>query len=224
MRGARVELPKDNCRRELALPAGGRMDVQHIRQEFNIRYYLWAQLEAEREITNSFPNLQSFRCGTTWKMYQYMRQLEPNGQNLYARALLKHYHSDASKALGEKITENEANLLSRGWSCSPPNRRREQEVRTRQEAGERIKFASKRLLRVSMTAKFRQAFGEQCLGLDQSEAAQDLRFQMKFNEWMVQTSFWFGRQHTLMSYKHLIAAIGEFHIRFIPKSRLQPSS
>ncbi len=182
------------------------MNLQEVRNEFNVRYYLWAQLEADKEIADSFPHLQSFKGGMTWKMYQFMRQLDPSLQKTYSRALLKQYHAAAVKLLGNKLSNEEEILLTLGWSFSPPNSARENEVLIRREAGKKTRFASKRMLRASMDAKFRGAFGEQCLGLDRAGADPELRFQMKLRNWMVQTSFWFGRQHTLMSYEHLIAS------------------
>ena len=182
------------------------MEVQQVRREFSVRYYLWAQLEAEREIANSFPSLQSFKGGTTWKMHQFMRYLDPGLQSIYARALLKHYHVAAAKTLEETLTKEEELLLIRGWSFSPLGLDREREVQVRRAAGERIRYASKRTLRDSMAADFRQAFGEQCVECKQAQTASELRFLLKFNGWDVLTSFWFGRQRTLMSYKHLIAS------------------
>lgn len=182
------------------------MDIFQIRQEFNVRYYLWAKLEAERERANSFPTLESFKGGMTWKMYQFIRRLDPDGQNAYVHALLKHYHAGAAKVLGESLSKEEAILLDRGWAFNLARLGREDEVRIRRKAGEVIRFAGKRTLRASMAAKFRDAFGGQCLEVGQVEKDPALRFLMNCKKWIVQTSFWFGRQQSLLSYEHLIAS------------------
>jgi hypothetical protein len=83
------------------------------KQEFQIRYYLWAISEWEKEANESFPNLRSFKSGAVWETYQFMRLLDKGEQLTLARALLKRFHSDAVKSLGEKTSPEEDSLRSR---------------------------------------------------------------------------------------------------------------
>ncbi len=83
------------------------MTLSQAQLEFKIRYYLWAGSEWEREISESFPNLQRFKSGTFWKTYQFMRRLARGDRLATARGLLKRFHPDAVKALGETASPEE---------------------------------------------------------------------------------------------------------------------
>jgi hypothetical protein len=86
------------------------MKFSKAKTEFQIRYYLWAASEWEKEINESLPNLGSFKSGTIWETYQFIRLLEKHQQLTLARALLKRFHAEAVKSLGEGITVEEENL------------------------------------------------------------------------------------------------------------------
>jgi hypothetical protein len=49
--------------------------LAQAKQEFEIRYYLWAISEFEKEIDEGFPNFRSFKTGAVWELNQFMRQL-----------------------------------------------------------------------------------------------------------------------------------------------------
>jgi hypothetical protein len=86
------------------------MNFSKAQQEFQIRYYLWATSEWEKEINESLPNLSLFKSGTIWKTYQFMRLLDKNEQLTLARGLLKRFHQDAVKLLGENCSPEEEAL------------------------------------------------------------------------------------------------------------------
>jgi hypothetical protein len=86
------------------------MIFSKAQQEFQIRYYLWATAEFEKEIVESFPNLRLFKAGTAWETYQFMRQLDKHDQLTLAHALLKRSHPDAVKVLGESCSPEEVSL------------------------------------------------------------------------------------------------------------------
>ena len=46
------------------------MIFPEAKQEFSIRYYLWAKSDFEREIEASFPTLQMFTTGPAWQLYR----------------------------------------------------------------------------------------------------------------------------------------------------------
>ena len=39
------------------------MKFSEVKQEFEIRYYLWSKSEFEKEIEESFPNFRCFKAG-----------------------------------------------------------------------------------------------------------------------------------------------------------------
>ena len=86
------------------------MNFLKAKQEFQIRYYLWAISEWAKEISESFPNLCSFKAGSAWKTYQFMQLLGKTEQMVLARGLLKRSHADAVKTLGESCSQEEESL------------------------------------------------------------------------------------------------------------------
>jgi len=88
------------------------MTFSKAKQEFQIRYYLWATSEFEKEIDESFPNLRLFKSGSAWETYQFMQQLDKNEQLTLMRGLLKR-NNDAVQALGENCSIEEECLRSR---------------------------------------------------------------------------------------------------------------
>jgi hypothetical protein len=86
------------------------MTFEKAKQEFGIRYYLWAISEWEKEINESFPNLRSFKTGAFWETYQVMLQLDKSQQLTLAHGLLKKFHPEAVKALGESCSTDEESL------------------------------------------------------------------------------------------------------------------
>jgi len=83
------------------------------KEEFQVRYYLWAKSEWEREINESFPDLRSFKAGPAWETLEYMRHLSRREQLLVAGGLLKRFHPDAVKTLGETCSPDEVTFRAR---------------------------------------------------------------------------------------------------------------
>ena len=76
------------------------MTFEKAKQEFQIRYSYWATSEFESEIKGSFPNFQSFKAGSVWSFYQFIKRPDNEEQLLLAHSLLKRSHPDAVKELG----------------------------------------------------------------------------------------------------------------------------
>lgn len=185
------------------------MIFSKAQQEFQIRYYLWATSEFEREIDESFAGFSSFKNGSPKKLYQFMQQLDRKDQLILAHGLLKRRHSDAAKVLGESLSEEEESLLARDREFSLKQSDLEVEFFKRRRAGEKIKFASKTKLRKTIVAKFKNAFGSQCIQSIESEylaKEPEPAFQMKCYGWVINTSFWFGRGESLIDYCHNISS------------------
>ncbi len=182
------------------------MKFTAAKKEFDLRYYLWATSEFEREIEESFPTLRLFKAGSTWKTYQFMQQLAKSGQLNLAHSLLKRFHAEAVQALGESCSTEEELLRSRcdGFRLIPAGL--DAEIEARRMAGEKIRFASKRKLRKVMTAQFKAAFGDECIGLACVDEEPDLRFKMRRSGWTVNTRFDFGRSETLLNYRQNVVS------------------
>lgn len=244
------------------------MEFSKAQQEFQIRYYLWAISEWEKEINESFPNLRSFKSGSVWKTYQFMRLLDKNEQMLLAHGLLKRSHPDAVKSLGESCSSEEENLRRardrffdvrqkyqfvqqlqkegqfdvagfwiqqlRGEAVNVPSVAFfnddksllsqldavfqripisfEEEIASKKQAGEKIRFAGKRKLQKAITGKFKNAFGSQCISHDYDDIGDpSSHFDMKCCGWILSTHFWFGRRESLINYSHSITSPTKIH-------------
>lgn len=179
------------------------MTFAEAQQEFNVRYYLWATSEFESEIDKSFPNLKLFKSGDVWSLYQFIQQLDKSEQFILAHSLLKRFHSDAVKVLGESVSDEESYLRKRCDEFRSQFYGMRKEAVTSGRAGEKIKFATKSKLRKTIIAKFTQEYGKQCTTILTEEDG-DLRFEMKLAGWIVTTQFTFGRQENMIHYYHRI--------------------
>jgi hypothetical protein len=185
------------------------MTFSEAKQEFEIRYYLWAKSEFEEEIEKSFPNFRSFRTGVFLETHQFMQTLNRNEQRTLAHGLLKRFHPEAVRALGERCTREEELLIHKRdnfslYICSDFDR----QIIEKKRAGEKIKYASKPQLVKTMAAKFKAAFGDECLETDRDLSGDPgLEFEMKSCGWLVHTFFWLGRGETLLNYGHSILSI-----------------
>lgn len=185
------------------------MTLQKAQQEFKIRYYLWATSEFEREINGSFPDLKLFRTGPTWQVFQFMQKLGKSEQFVVARGLLKRFHPETVKALGETCSAEEKSLRDRldlfrhdvfGTSGI------ELELDARRRAGKKIRSLSKRKLLNVTAQRFQGAFGTQCAESDR-ELTGDARLEFRMKcpgGWVINTHFWFGRGENLIDYGHTI--------------------
>lgn len=183
------------------------MTFSEAKREFDIRYYLWATSEFEKEIEEAFPTLRLFKAGGAWKTHQFMLNLPKKDQLILARSLLKSSHPNAVKTLGETCSLEEEALRSRRGAAFSNIVSFGDEIRTRKKAGEPIKLASKRKLRKAIMAQFTAAFGSECIDLARADEDDEvLRFKMKRAGWFVITSFYFGRRRPILDYMHRIAS------------------
>jgi hypothetical protein len=185
------------------------MNFPKAQQEFKIRYYLWAVSEFEREVDEAFPDLQLFRTGPTWQLYQFMQKLDSERQLALARSLLKRFHPQAVKALSEICSTEEESLRNELDSFRHDAIAGiELEIDAKRLMGERIKFMSKRKLLNAMAQRFQAAFGTRCIesGRELTGDAR-LEFQVKCSGgWIISTYFWFGRGESLIDYGHAISS------------------
>lgn len=180
-----------------------------LKRQFAIRYYLWATSEWEREIAESFPRLRLFKTGFALEVYKFMRKLDTGDQRILARSLLKRFHPEAIQALDENCSKEEESLRSRldafrNWESA-------KEIFGEEMEGKKRKSASKKKLRTVMAARFKAAFGAECIEIPLCpEQDEDFSFKMKFSGWIIDTRFWFGRNASLINYSHSISSEAAF--------------
>jgi hypothetical protein len=239
------------------------MTFSKAKNEFDIRYYLWALSEFHREIDQSFENLRLFKVGAGRDILEIMDRLDRPRQRTLAHALLKRFHPNAVAALGQKASAEELALralrdsfreirraygfmlqleaanqpdLARFWlnqidrvslqilsgeapidetsvgsqiksvlGTTPPGF--EDEIDLRRKRGEKLKLIGKRKLLKITAERFQKAFNGLCIETLREETIDPtLAFAMKVDGWVLKTSFWFGRNSTVLNYAHLITS------------------
>jgi hypothetical protein len=179
---------------------------------FQVRYYHWATSEWEREINEGFPNLRSFKGGPPSSTYRFMRLFGKDEQMTIARGLLERAHPDAIDALGETCSPEEQKLRRKRDAYLVPSPI-EEEIAARRNAGEKVKFASKRKLQTATMRKFQNAFGERCTNSNYDDLCDPSSlFETKcYDGWNISTQFWFGRRESLIDYNQSIVSELTFH-------------
>lgn len=184
-----------------------RIDLDALKMEFNNRYYRWAGLDFEREISEQFSGFKLFSSGSAFRVYRFMQQLSASDQLTLARGLLKKFHREAATALEERPGPREDALLS---SLKQYRRRydpltQEAQLAVRAQNGEKIRFASKRSVRSEIVKCFKVAFGSGCVGTQYLDDCDDVVFDLPIGSWIIHTYFDFGRYETALSYGHSIS-------------------
>ena len=175
------------------------MTFEKAKQEFQIRYYYWATSEFEKEISESFPIMRTFKLGPIWEAHQFMQQITKEEQLTLAQGLLRRSYSDTAKILGEGLSDEANVLLSRFDTC----RSRFYGQARNDLAGQKVKYVSKGKLRKAIEIAFTKAYGSRCTKI-QTEKDWDPWFEMKFAGWIVATQFTFGRRQSKILYYHAI--------------------
>ena len=186
--------------------------LSKAKTDFQVRYYLWAASEWEKEIHDGFPNLRSFKGGIPSGTYRFMQLFGKREQMTIARALLKRFHPDAVNALGEACSAEEQTLRRKRDAYLVPSPT-EEDVAARRNAGEKVKFASKRKLQTAMMKKFQLAFRERCTNSNYDDLCDPSSlFETKCcGGWNISTQFWFGRRESLIDYNQSIQSELTFH-------------
>jgi len=188
------------------------MTFSEAQQEFQVRYYLWSISEFEKEREESFASLRSFKAGQPQKFHQFVQRLDADDQKIFGAGRLKKFHPNAVRALGENYSAEEQTLLLKFDEFHRAEVVSGSGIDTKMLSG-KVKFASKRKLRKVLTAKFREAFGSQCLGLASVDEEPELQFKMKISGWIFDTFFDFGRRETFLDYHHSISSEAAFEYR-----------
>jgi hypothetical protein len=169
------------------------------KREFTVRGCYWLRGELKNEIKSGFLNLRLFKSGYGWQLHRFMQKLKPSDQLTLANAMIKR-NATYLEASGEVMTSEE----KASWD-SFEQFLRVYSGQSRRQAGEKIKFASKRTLRKAAVSKFVEAFGLQCFDMKLGEEWDPL-FQMKCCGWIISTQLYFGRQQPVVNYRHMIVS------------------
>jgi hypothetical protein len=99
------------------------MNLADAQKEFQLREYVWAKTEWEKEVNESFPHLRIFKTGHAWDIYQFMQKLDKSEQLALALGRLKQSYREESSKWGEHLSEGEEldNIRHQVWRLDDTN-------------------------------------------------------------------------------------------------------
>ena len=175
------------------------MTFLKAKQEFGIRYYLWATSDFEREIDESFPYLRSFKTSSGWNLVQFMEPLRRSERLILMNGLLKRFHPKAVQLVGDKTTPEEEEMRDRFLTFSRIPSALDEEMLSRELSGEKIVYAKRRVLRKMILEKNVPA-----LGTDLIRFGDSVTIRSKSSGWVLETVFDFGGMSDQVRYHHSI--------------------
>lgn len=83
------------------------MTFTKAQEEFAVRYYLWAREESRLEIERGFPLLKRMDTSICRRYLRQIAQLSPQDQHAFATMLIKRFHPQVIRLLGEEALSSE---------------------------------------------------------------------------------------------------------------------
>jgi len=83
------------------------MTFREAQEEFAVRHYLWAREESRMEVERGFPLLKRMDISICRRYLRRMAQLSPEDQRAFSTLLVKRFHPQAMKLLGEEALTGE---------------------------------------------------------------------------------------------------------------------
>lgn len=170
--------------------------LQPLRDEFLVRFCVWAQEDSLREVKEEFPFLRRMGNDAANEFIEFAERLSKSERMLFAEAMVKRFHPRAVELLKTSISSDEISLIrlftdwrrAQGWNAQQ-----------KQKAGNKAGF------RKLLAKKLIPALGEPV-------AVQSTRevwvYQQEIGCWLVRTWIDTGGRKALQ-YSHSISA-GEF--------------
>ncbi len=135
-------------------------------------------------------------------LYRHVLRLKREGKAAEALTVFQMCRPDFEKFIGEIYVDDDNAILSKiePIVASIPQTFEEQ-IAARRAAGEKISFASRKMLRKQMLGKFRSTFKNQRI-LDWQLNDPEPHFETSIGGWIVSTNFHFGRDDAVIEYSH----------------------
>jgi hypothetical protein len=178
-------LQKLNKADQLALVIG------RLKQRHREEALTWGEHLSEKEESMCRKFDAFFRIREQFQIFQ---QLWNDGKLSDAKIVFEYNCAPQARILCD-TDSTDVELLSSKLSAFlgsiPPSF--EEQVKARKDAGEKIKFVSKKKLQQTVTQRFKDAFANQYVGCSLDEGHWSA-FEIKCGDWMLQTQFNFGRK------------------------------
>lgn len=139
--------------------------------------------------------------------YRLFRRLSAERKIAEANMVFEIVCADAARVLFETNSLDAkylSNRLDKFFSSIPQSF--EEQVASKKQAGEKIRFVSKMKLQKTLTGMFKESFVGAYFGFISDDSKSDpwTSFDMKCCGWVLTTQFTFGRKQSQLSHRHII--------------------
>jgi hypothetical protein len=184
------------------------MNWDEIKEDFAVRYYLWAWEDFKREIEQGFPILRTFRSsegqrsivrGSSECVLDMMLEMTRDEQLFFAGALVKRFHGHALQATGEKMTKEEIEICKDYRARSLVPTESELAARDRYREGQKIIVAKRSMFRKATKVELKK------LNMQITEDRGVLwRYQTRVGDWNIVTEIDTSHRDAQIIYHHNI--------------------
>lgn len=170
-----------------------------IDKKFAVRYYKWAQLEYINLVKSSCADLESFKSGNGWRFRSFMLTLTEGERFLLGEAVLSRFHPVACCILhfapsSESLELDRRRRIFRASTFS--------EIEEHPERFAKELFVSKRLLKNTIMAEFKSAFGKNSYRISVNSGSRYLEYETPCDDFFIRTWFDFGSLERGLGYGH----------------------
>jgi hypothetical protein len=168
-------------------------------EEFEVRLYKWALLDAKREVDENFSLLRRARSELTTEFLHFAEPLSAEDRLSLLYAHVKHRHEKAVRLTGHTLSPREENLynekkLARRFGVSKDSRAFRHQDRTQ---------VAKKMLRMVLMDKLKDGSLGEYDPWDPSDS-NEWRYRHKVGHWIVETYIDVGGAIHQLSYSHAV--------------------
>ena len=187
--------------------------MEPLRDQFMMRFYQWARVDANREHSQDFPYLGRIKSSSALRFMEYFGALSEQQKPIAMRAMVKRFHQKGATLSGDAIAPDEQTIIEGylSWkqvripgtskAAWDPCSKAERQLRELERAGSLEFKVNRGKLRGILVESLSPIIGER----DQSWMAGDTwRHCLRIGDWLVLTCFDTGGRNRQLAYDHTI--------------------
>lgn len=202
--------------------------LQLAKASFDVRYYRWAQKEAQREVNEELATLRGIKNPLIYRVLEIAQPMDKRQQLALFNALVKRAHLNAVEAVGEAISASDEEFINRylthdtyvehGTRIVDATFKRRADTKIYQPIEQRTDLPriDKERLRKLVLEKLRRNLGEYAV----HESVDSWWYQTNVGLWSIWTLIATNKRHAHLSYCHRISVTQGVDLRF-PISAMQ---
>lgn len=182
------------------------------RSAFARLFYQWALADWDRERSEGYPYLKSFKCGYNLECIALLEELSPYERAATVRALVKYLHQEGAQLSDDPLSEDELRtaIAFRDEALNRIHQKYVLDETHRKALEDPKRRLDRRRFRSMVCDKVARALGVKAERLQGGL----FRYRVPVDDWIIITTIFTGGDHHDLSYSHDIC-----HCSFEPDSR-----